>query len=199
MGPAERRPVIDPVPPLIAVLEALNRAGIRYMIGGSVASGIHGIFRTTADVDIVADLRPDQIPLLTRELGAEFYADPEMVRDALRAGRPFNLIHFASTLKFDIFPLSADPYQQTQFARRNITEVDLGGTQKVRVPVATAEDTLLMKLVWYRSGGEVSERQWNDVRGIVASQRERLDRAYLDQWTAYLKVADLLYAALNAV
>ena len=65
------------------------------------------------------------------------------------------------------------------------------------MPVATAEDTLLMKLVWYRSGGEVSERQWNDVRGIAAVQRERLDREYLRRWAAYLKVEDLLRAALE--
>jgi hypothetical protein len=64
--------------------------------------------------------------------------------------------------------------------------------------VGTAEDTLLMKLVWYRSGGQVSERQWNDVRGIVAVQRQRLDREYLRRWAAYLKVADLVDAALLA-
>jgi len=63
--------------------------------------------------------------------------------------------------------------------------------------VATAEDTLLMKLVWYRSGGEVSERQWNDVRGIVAVQGQWLDRAYLAQRSAYLKVADLVEHALG--
>ena len=70
-----------------------------------------------------------------------------------------------------------------------------GGT--IALPVATAEDTLLMKLAWYRAGGEVSERQWNDVRGIVAVQGERVDRGYVDRWAAYLKVADLADAALK--
>ena len=189
--------MIDPARPLISLLEALDQAGIHYMIGGSVASGIHGVFRTTADVDLVADIRLSQVATVVRQLGREFYADADMISGALRAGRSFNVIHFASTSKFDIFPLSRDAYDQSQFERRQIEVVDLGGVEKLRVPVATAEDTLLMKLVWYRSGGEVSERQWNDVRGIVAVQRQRLDRAYLAQWAAYLKVADLLEHALR--
>jgi len=54
-----------------------------------------------------------------------------------------------------------------------------------------------MKLVRFRRGGEVSERQLNDVKGIVSVQRERLDREYLRQWAAYLGVADLVEAALG--
>jgi hypothetical protein len=76
-----------------------------------------------------------------------------MIAEALQASRSFYVIHFASTAKFNIFPLSPDPYQQSQFERRKIAEVDLGAAAALRVPVAIAEDTLLMKLVWYRSGG----------------------------------------------
>jgi hypothetical protein len=83
-----------------------------------------------------------------------------------------------------------------QFSRRVVRNIVLDG-EPLAVPLATAEDTVLMKLVWYRSGGEVSERQWNDVRGIVAVQGQRLDRAYLAQWAAYLKVADLVEHALR--
>lgn len=188
----------DPAGPLIRLLAALDRAGIRYLLVGSVASGVHGIFRATADIDLVADFRPSQAEALARGLGSEFYADADMISHALRLGRPFNIIHFASTAKFDIFPLGSDPYHQSEFERRRIEEVELGGHEKLSVPVATAEDTLLMKLVWYRTGGEVSERQWNDVRGIVAVQGMRLDREYLCRWAAHLKVTDLLEAALAA-
>jgi len=197
MGPGERRPVMDPAVPLLRLLRALDRAGIAYLFVGSVASGIHGIFRTTADLDLVADIQPSQAATFARELGSEFYADVDMISDALRAGRSFNVIHIPSTTKFDVFPLRSDPYHQSEFGRRRIEKVDLGGAEKVPVPVATAEDTLLMKLVWYRSGGEVSERQWNDVRGIIAVQGDRLDRAYLSRWAAYLKVTDLLEEALR--
>ncbi|MGA2742535.1 MAG: hypothetical protein ABSG65_34490 [Bryobacteraceae bacterium] len=180
---------------LQALVEALGRSAIPYLIGGSMASGIHGVYRTSLDVDMVADLPPGQVARLIRELGSEFYADGAMMYDALASGRAFNLIHFASSYKFDIFPLSSDPFQQSQFSRREMRDIALGGVT-LALPVATAEDTLLMKLVWYRSGGEVSERQWNDVRGIAAVQRERLDREYLVRWAEYLKVADLVDAAL---
>jgi hypothetical protein len=62
--------------------------------------------------------------------------------------------------------------------------------------VATPEDTLLAKLEWYRSGGEVSERQWRDVLGIMMVQGNKLDLAYLRQWAKELKVSDLLERAL---
>ena len=71
------------------------------------------------------------------------------------------------------------------------------GTENVDLPVASAEDILLSKLAWYRAGGEVSERRWNDVLGIAAVQGERLDTVYLRKWAQYLKVADLLELALR--
>jgi hypothetical protein len=143
----------------------------------------------------VSDFGHGQIARFIEELGGEFYADAGMMRDALETGRPFNLIHFASSYKFDIFPLTSDAFQQTQFSRREIGDVVIGN-RTLAMPVATAEDTLLMKLVWYRAGGEASERQWNDVRGIVAVRQQRLDREYIRYWGAYLKITDLADAAL---
>jgi hypothetical protein len=63
--------------------------------------------------------------------------------------------------------------------------------------VASAEDTVLTKLEWYRMGSEVSERQWRDVLGVLKVQAERLDLAYLRRWAAALGVADLLEQALS--
>jgi len=194
MGPGERGRVSDFGQAFQLLIEALGRGAIPFLIGGSMASGIHGIYRTSLDVDLVADIQPGQIGRLIEELGGAFYADAGTMQSALRSGRSFNLIHFASSYKFVVFPLSTDSFQQSQFSRRQMKEVALGGAT-ITAPVATAEDTILMKLVWYRSGGEVSERQWNDVRGILAVQRQRLDLAYLRQWAGYLKVADLLVLA----
>jgi hypothetical protein len=50
-------------------------------------------------------------------------------------------------------------------------------------------------LHWYRAGGEVSERQWSDVLGIIRTQGDRLDRDYLAQWARQLDVGDLLERA----
>ncbi|HVH25755.1 MAG TPA: hypothetical protein VM818_03310 [Vicinamibacterales bacterium] len=64
-----------------------------------------------------------------------------------------------------------------------------------RFPIASAEDTVLAKLEWYRLGGETSERQWWDVVGIL-KVAEDADRAYLRHWAPSLEVADLLERAL---
>jgi hypothetical protein len=181
-----------PADALARLLEILDQSEIPYSIGGSVASSTHGIPRTTMDVDLVADIRLDQIDDLVELLRAEFYADATMMREALLRGRSFNLIHYASAYKFDIFPLRTDDYSRMEFGRRAFTEIRLIGPEPLECAVATAEDTILRKLEWYRAGGETSERQWNDLRGILKVSGPRLDLAYLRHWGAYLKVDDLL-------
>jgi len=68
--------------------------------------------------------------------------------------------------------------------------------ENIELPVASPEDTVLAKLVWFRKGGEVSDRQWHDILGVVNVQSRRLDRSYLDRWAGELGVADLLRNAL---
>lgn len=99
-----------PADALARLLEILDQSEIQYSIGGSVASSTHGIPRTTMDVDLVADIRLDQIDDLVELLRTEFYADATMMREALTRGRSFNLIHYATAYKFDVFPLRKDDY-----------------------------------------------------------------------------------------
>ena len=97
------------------VLEVLDRLEIPYLVGGSLASSAYGIPRATMDADLVADVRLDQVAEFASELTADFYADPDMMKDALQRGRSFNLIHYDSSFKIDIFPLLRDDYSQAQF------------------------------------------------------------------------------------
>ena len=173
------------------LLETLDRLEIPYLIGGSVASSVHGIARPTMDADIVADLKPDQVDELSSLLQPHFYADPIMMREGLSRGRSFNLIHYATSFKVDIFPLKSDPYSRESFARRRFEQSKSFG-EPIECAVATAEDTVLRKLEWYRAGGETSERQWNDLRGIRMVSGAILDYEYLRKWALYLKVDDLL-------
>ena len=179
------------------VLEVLDRMEIRYLVGGSVASSIHGISRPTMDADIVADLKWGQAEEFSSLLQPDFYADAEMIREALTRRRSFNLIHYASTFKIDVFPLQSDEYSRASFARREFELSRSFGEQPIECAVATAEDTILRKLEWYRSGGETSERQWNDLRGVVMVSGPRLDLTYLRHWAKYLRVDDLLERLLG--
>ncbi|MGH9671651.1 MAG: hypothetical protein ACRD44_00585 [Bryobacteraceae bacterium] len=180
----------------LRLLETLDRLAIPYMISGSAASSVHGLARATADIDLVVQLGEKDIEQLVASLKTEFYADEDQARTALELGRSFNVIHFRSSFKFDLFPLQPEPFNRSQFSRRQAAEHALFDGSGLRFPVASPEDVILSKLDWYRRGGEVSERQWNDVLGVLAVQRERLDSGYLRRWAGVLGVTELLEKAL---
>ena len=179
------------------LIDAMQSLNIRFLIGGSLASSIHGVPRATMDVDLVLDLKREQIGPLAKLLGAEFYADVQALENAVETGRSFNLIHYASSYKYDIFPLSSDPFHQTEFQRRVVVRVELPEAGTLELPIATAEDTVLSKLLWYRSGGEASTRQWSDILGVLRVSSDQLDMAYLREWAGRLAVAGLLERALS--
>jgi len=174
------------------LLAALDRTETAFLVGGSVASGAHGLARQTNGIDIVVDLILDRVPALCEALGSAFYADAEMVSRAVTAGRPFNLIHLASAYKFDLFPIGSDAFGRSELARRRFTAGSIAGLEDIEFPIASPEDIILAKLVWFRKGGGVSDRQWHDILGVIQVQGERLDRAYLNKWAEQLGVSDLL-------
>lgn len=175
------------------LLEAFSRLEIPYMVVGSLASSVHGVSRATMDIDILADIDEEKLTALAHDLKAEFHADEEDMKDAYRAGRAFNVIHYSSSYKFDVFPLTADPFCQAEFARRKKASFPATTAEEsVQFPVASEEDTVLSKLLWYRSGGETSERQWNDALGVVRVRGGGLDLGYIRRWASRLGIEDLL-------
>jgi hypothetical protein len=175
------------------VVEALEQLGVPYHIGGSVASSIYGILRATIDVDLVADLRLEQVRPLVKQLEAAYYIDEDMIRDAIGHRSSFAVIHLDTMLKVDIFIPKSRLFDQEEL-RRVQQEVLAEGTRPFNV--ASPEGTILNKLEWYRMGGEVSDRQWNDILGVLKVQGTHLDMDYLQRWAASLKVTDLLERAL---
>jgi hypothetical protein len=161
-------------------------------VGGSVASGAQGLARQTNSIDIVVDLTVDRVPAFCEAFGSAFYADTGVVSQAVKAGGPFNLIHLASAFKFDSFPIGNGAFGRSELARRRLTGGTVTGLENLEFPVASPEDTILAKLVWFRKGGEASDRQWHDVLGVVRVQADRLEGEYLAKWAAELGVADLL-------
>lgn len=176
------------------VVEALERLGVTYQIGGSVASSAHGSPRATNDVDLVVDLRPEHVEPLRRALADAYYAPTELRHGAIAHRSCANLIHLSTGFKVDLFVCRDGDYDRGSLSR--CVERSLQpGTRPFRV--ATAEDTLLRKLEWYRKGGEVSDRQWQDVLGVLRLVRSGLDRDYLELWAPRLGVDDLLRRAMH--
>lgn len=177
------------------VIKALEQLNIPYLIGGSLASTLHGFSRTTLDSDLVADIRPEHVPILVQQLGDRYYISDSAIYDAIRHRSSFNLIHLATIFKVDIFLPKARQFDRDQMRQRRQYVV---ATDPERTAyVASPEDTILAKLECYRLGGEVSDRQWRDILGVIQVQGNRLNLAYLQQGAAALDVADLLTRALG--
>jgi len=186
--------MLEPALITARVTSVLERLHVRYFIGGSLASTLHGMVRTTQDSDIVAELSQEHVEEFVIELMSEFYIDKEMITTAIALQSNFNIIHRDSFFKVDIYIPSMQPFVKEQLSRaqRQILSIE----PLAEAFVATPEDTILAKLEWYRIGGEVSERQWRDVLGILEVQGERLDFDYLHRWAEALNISDLLDSAL---
>lgn len=179
------------------VAAAIEQTGGQYVIVGSLASAAHGRARATMDADIVASLDPGAAESIVRALEGEFYADASSIREAVRSGAHFNIIHMSTGFKVDVYAVGSEPFNRMNLARcaRAVLQAD----PRIELNVATAEDVVLSKLKWYRDGGEVSDRQWFDITGVLAMKRGALDLEYMQKWAKHLGVEALLQRALSEV
>lgn len=183
----------EPLCVALQTAKILDDLDIPYLVGGSIASSIYGEPRATQDIDIVAELKDRHVqPLIAATQNAFYIAEEDVLRAVSRLSS-FNIIHLETMTKVDIFVLGADALDREEMRRRQSRSV--AGTQLV---VATPEDIVLQKLIWFWKGGGVSDRQWRDVLGVLKVQAERLDWDYLKHWAESLKLSDLLQRAKAA-
>jgi hypothetical protein len=184
----------DPISLALDVAQILDGLEIPYLVGGSVASGLLGESRPTEAIDLVANLLPEKVAALIEALTPRFYVAENAVREAIRYQQSFNLIDHESLGKVDIFILKDTPFAQTEFQRRQAYTIR--APNRVLI-LATSEDMILQKLLWYRLIRQQSQKQWRDILGVMKLQSQNLDFAYLRQWAERLSVLADLNQALT--
>jgi hypothetical protein len=194
---------VDPLALALRVGTMLDAQVIPYVIVGSVAAVVHGEYRTTRDIDVVLNLAPGDVRGLVDTLREEFIFLPSDITDALmrlseaRADATqrasFCAYDKATGFQIDVYLSSGRPFEVAQFQRAQT--IDIPGESGGTLRVASAEDTVLAKLEWYKLAP--SDRQWRDVQAILRVQEDALDLAYLRQWAGELGLIDLLDWALK--
>ena len=182
--------LLDALAPLVDVFEAL---GIEYQVGGSLASSVHGVPRSSLDIDVLAALPAEKVSALVERIEDTYYVSKTRAASAVERESSFNVIHLATMFKVDIFIARSQKFRRSSLQRRKLEL--LGKEQSFFL--TSAEDIVLYKLDWYRSGGGVSNQQWQDVVGVLRVQGDELDFEYLRKWARELEVRELFEVALS--
>jgi len=166
------------------VASRLEKAGIQYMMTGSMAMAIYSTPRMTRDIDMVIQVATEDIGKIVNLFRDDCYIDETSVRQAVQNQGMFNIIHNESVIKVDFIVRKNEEYRTPEFSRRQQIEIE-----GVSISVVSPEDLILSKLVWAKQSN--SELQLRDVRQMVAVLKD-LDNDYLKRWSGELGVEDLL-------
>jgi hypothetical protein len=158
-----------------AVLDALEAAGIPYMLVGSYSTNAYGVPRATQDADIVIELGSHSIWELVNRLGPEFHFDPQMTFETVTMTRRHTLQVVGMRFKIELFHLSDDLHDQERFRRRRRFQLP---DRQVVLP--TVEDVLVTKLRWTVEGKRTKD--WEDIRDVITVQGHRIDWDYVYRW-----------------
>jgi hypothetical protein len=181
------------------VLEALEAAGVDYLIGGAIAEWAWGEPRATQDLDFVINLPIKAVNKLSKELEKRHMLVPtEIMLDRMmedRADIPINAIHMYTGLKADLYLVRAgDELRQSAFQRRR--KVDYGPLIG-RVYIHSPEDLILYKLIYLSISGQPKHSR--DIAAILHARKEELDFGYIDEWVMRLGLGSVWREILDSV
>ena len=181
------------------VIEALNAAGVEYLIGGAIAEWAWGEPRATQDLDLVVKIPIKAINKLSKELEKRDMLLPaEIILETImedRADIPINAIHMYSGLKADLYPVrEGDELRQSAFQRRE--QVDYGPPIG-NVYIHSPEDLILYKLMYF--GLSQQSKHSRDIGAILKAKKNELDLDYIEGWVTRLGLSSLWKEMLDNV
>lgn len=177
------------------IVQVLTTMSIPYVVGGSLASSYHGRPRSTNDADVMVAPFPGREREFASHYEADYYLSIPAVIEANLLRRSFNIINTSTGFKIDIFIQKSRAFDSALFERSIAAHIE---EVPATYALLSAEDSILLKLEWYRLGMESSDRQWADILGVLQSQADHLDGEYLTNWAEQLQVLDLLQRAYKA-
>lgn len=186
-----------PLADALEIIGLLEDAAVAYVLGGSLASSTFGEPRATNDIDLAVELDEAGLSRLAPILeSAGFYVPTDAAARAVAERGSFNVIP-PSALKVDLFVLGNGLLDRRQMERR--VSVPVAADPPRTIHVTSPLDQILRKLSWYRNGGEVSERQWRDIIGLLRLQHSSIDLTQLSADAEAVGLLPLLERALSAV
>lgn len=161
------------------ITSLLEKAGISYMVTGSLSVILYGRPRASHDIDFIIEAKQGDTGRIKDTflslLQSEFLVDTALIETAVKTQRQFNVLHLPTMLKLDFWLLTDEHFDQTRFKRRKAIKA-FGQTMMFASP----EDTILIKLMWYKDSK--SEKHLIDAAFVCQIQKDKLDKAYLKQW-----------------
>ncbi|HLP00167.1 MAG TPA: hypothetical protein VK171_16340 [Fimbriimonas sp.] len=180
------------------VIQLFDSFGIKYVVGGSLASSAWGQQRATQDADLAILINSNQLELLIESLSWPYVIDQESLRSIVDRPDPFDsgqILNGETSDKIDLFLLRPDEYTFAQFERARFFELGSG----VPLRICSAEDIIITKLRWFELGNRVSDKQWNDIVQVLEMQQGQLDESYMTHWAEHFGVIELLQKAQTQV
>ncbi|MCX7397827.1 MAG: hypothetical protein NT138_09160 [Planctomycetales bacterium] len=166
--------------------DALKTLGIPYFVTGSQATIVYGEPRFTNDVDIVIDLRVNQIPEFLQSFEREdFYLSESAVRSAVERRGMFNLIDSTTGGKIDFVVAKNSDFERSRFTR--VRTLEFSTTELVIF--ASPEDVILKKMQWFTK--DHSDRHVRDILGVLRIQKDSIDLPYIESWLEKLGVTNV--------
>jgi hypothetical protein len=156
-------PFTDALAIAVSFTGLLERLGIPYLVGGSVASSVHGEPRSTNDIDIVADIRPENPDAFVEAVSPDYYVSPTAALQAVRSGASFNVIHVGAAVKVDLFVAGSDPFNEERLRQRRLIEISDDPPASIyrhRGTLSASKAGVLQR--WQRSVGSSVARRGGD-------------------------------------
>ena len=175
------------------IVAILDEASIPYMLTGSLAAAFYATPRATQDIDLVLEISPEQVGMLTAQLeSAGLYVSSDAAQEAIRHEGQFNAIDPDTGWKVDFIVRKSRAFSIKEFGRRQSQNV-LG----MGLFLVSPEDLIIAKLEWARKGQ--SELQLKDVQGILRNSESDLNRTYVEHWIGELGLTEIWKTALEAL